>query len=184
MNFLAHGWLARAGSNDFLYGNLIADGVKGADLASWPDRVAQGIRHHRRVDAFVDGHPAVSGARARAPSPQRRYAGIALDLVWDHFLANELDLAARDELIERCYRLLGAREAPDRLEPMMPVMIRQDWLRGYADFDFTCRAVSGIGRRLTGPNQLARLIPWMQADYARLAADFRVLWGDLEAALG
>jgi acyl carrier protein phosphodiesterase len=34
MNFLAHAWLARKGSDDFLYGNLIADGVKGSDLSA------------------------------------------------------------------------------------------------------------------------------------------------------
>ncbi len=82
MNFLAHGWLARGGSDDFLYGNLIADGVKGVELDAWGEEVAGGIRHHRRVDAYVDAHPVVREARARAPSPQRRYAGIALDLLW------------------------------------------------------------------------------------------------------
>ncbi len=66
MNFLAHAWLARAGSDAFLYGNLIADGVKGSDLSAWPQDVALGIRHHRRVDAFVDAHPTVLSARRRA----------------------------------------------------------------------------------------------------------------------
>ncbi len=57
MNFLAHAWLARPGNDGFLYGNLIADGVKGRDLSGWPTSVADGIRHHRRVDAWVDQHP-------------------------------------------------------------------------------------------------------------------------------
>ena len=65
MNFLAHAWLARGGSDDFLWGNLIADGVKGSDLSSWPAEVASGIRHHRRVDAFVDAHPVVVAIRRR-----------------------------------------------------------------------------------------------------------------------
>ena len=33
----------------------------------------------------------------------------------------------------------------------MPFMIKHDWLRNYADFDFTCKAVAGLGQRLSGP---------------------------------
>lgn len=185
MNFLAHAWLVSAGSDDFLYGNLIADGVKGRDLSGWPAATAEGIRHHRRVDAWVDGHPSVVSARRRAPPAQRRYAGIALDMVWDHFLARDTaGQLAQDVIVERCYRLLLARPAPNRLASMMPLLVEHDWLRGYADFEFTCRAVVGIGRRLSGPNQLAALVPWLHDDYQALEHDFRSLWPALSQALG
>lgn len=177
MNFLAHAWLARRGSDDFLYGNLIADGVKGSDLSDWPEATAVGIRHHRRVDAWVDRHPRVLAARQRAPRAQRRYAPIALDLVWDHFLARDkAPLTEQQLLVERCYRLLAARSAPARLGQMVPSLVAHDWLRGYADFDFTCRAVAGIGQRLSGPNRLAELVPWLYDDYSALEVDFQRLW--------
>ncbi|EWG99899.1 acyl carrier protein phosphodiesterase [Halomonas sp. BC04] len=187
MNFLAHAWLARGGSDEFLYGNLVADGVKGSDLSAWPDEVASGIRHHRRVDAFVDRHPVIHSARSRAPQTLRRYTGIALDLVWDHFVARQLGLdVVESRLVLRCYRLLEQRPAPARLALMMPVLVEQDWLHRYADFDFTCRAVRGIGQRLSGPNRLAELVPWLEADYAALERDFQCLWpavnGELEVA--
>ncbi len=181
MNFLAHAWLARGGSDAFLYGNLIADGVKGSDLSAWPDEIALGIRHHRHVDAVVDAHPVVLAARARAPRDGRRYAGIALDIVWDHFVARK---HADTALVGRCYRVLGARPAPARLASMVPALIAQDWLTGYADFAFTCGAVAGVGRRLSGPNRLAGLIPWLEDDYATLEQDFQRLWPDLRQRLG
>lgn len=180
MNFLAHACLARGGNDAFLYGNLIADGVKGSDLSSWPASVARGIRHHRRVDAVVDAHPVVAAARARAPREGRRYAGIALDMVWDHFVSRD---RADDALIHRCYRVLEARPAPERLAELIPALIEQDWLRGYADYGFTCKAVAGLGRRLSGPNRLAALIPWLEADYALFEQDFAELWPDLKARL-
>ncbi|MBT2788809.1 MULTISPECIES: ACP phosphodiesterase [unclassified Halomonas] len=184
MNFLAHAWLVSAGSDDFLYGNLIADGVKGRDLSAWPSATALGIRHHRRVDAWVDSHPSVIDARRRAPAGQRRYAGIALDMVWDHFLARDTaGMADQEAIVERCYRLLSARPAPNRLAGMMPILVEHDWLRSYADFSFTCRAVAGIGRRLSGPNQLAALVPWLYDDYQALESDFRTLWPALLAEL-
>lgn len=185
MNFLAHAWLVSAGSDDFLYGNLIADGVKGQDLSAWPDATAQGIQHHRRVDAWVDRHPNVIGARRRAPAAQRRYAGIALDMAWDHFLARDTaGMVAQEQIVQRCYRLLSARSAPNRLAGMMPLLVQHDWLRGYADFEFTCRAVAGIGRRLSGPNQLAALVPWLRDDYPALEQDFQTLWPELLNTLG
>ncbi|GHE19518.1 ACP phosphodiesterase [Halomonas urumqiensis] len=184
MNFLAHAWLARGGSDEFLYGNLIADGVKGSDLSAWPEEVALGIRHHRRVDAFVDGHPVIIDLRQRAPRLKRRYTPIALDLVWDHFLARELDLGRQHSpLVARCYTLLDSRPAPNRLAAMMPVLVEQDWLHRYADFAFTCRAIQGIGRRLTGPNHLAGLVPWLEAEYPRLEDGFRHLWPEVNEAL-
>ncbi|SDO37143.1 ACP phosphodiesterase [Vreelandella arcis] len=184
MNFLAHGWLARDGSDDFLYGNLIADGVKGRDLSAWPDATALGIRHHRRVDAWVDGHPRVKAVLRRAPAAQRRVVGIALDIVWDHFLSLEYHADHQQQvLIERCYRLLSERSAPNRLAAMAEPLVAHDWLRGYADFDFTCRAIAGVGRRLSGPNRLAELVPWLHEDYAQLKDDFDALWPALCDAL-
>jgi acyl carrier protein phosphodiesterase len=180
VNFLAHALLAKGGSDDFLFGNLIADGVKGSDLSAWPDEIVQGIRHHRRVDATVDMHPEVLAARARAPRNGRRFAGVALDMIWDHFLARDLE---DDAIIERTYLVLGRRQAPARLGDMVPAMLAQDWLRGYADFDFTCSAVAGLGRRLSGPNRLAELIPWLEEDYAALETGFNRLWPDIRARL-
>lgn len=181
MNFLAHAWLARGGNDAFLYGNMIADGVKGDPGDGWPAEIARGIRHHRRVDAWVDGHTVIREVRARAPRPQRRVVGIALDLVWDHFVARDHADAA---LIARCYRVLESQgTAPDRLAPMIPVLIEDDWLTRYADFEFTCRAIVGLGRRLSGPNRLAELVPWLRTDYSALERDFRQLWPALNQAL-
>lgn len=181
MNFLAHGWLAREGSDGFLLGNLIADGVKGTDLSAWPAPVAEGVLHHRQVDAFVDHHPRVAAARARAPAGGRRVAGIALDMMWDHFLADELSgdqWRERDELIDRCYRLFERHGAPQRLAQMVPVMVREDWLRRYSSLAFTTRAIAGIGTRLSGPNRLAELVPHLEQDYDVLREDFAILWRD------
>ncbi|SNY95600.1 acyl carrier protein phosphodiesterase [Halomonas sp. hl-4] len=185
MNFLAHAWLARDGSDDFLYGNLIADGVKGKDLSAWPDATALGIRHHRQVDAWVDSHPLVKSVLRRSPPAQRRFVGIALDIVWDHFLALEHHADhSQQVLIERCYRLLSERSAPNRLAAIVEPLVTHDWLRRYADFDFTCQAIAGVGRRLSGPNRLAELVPWLHDDYAHLKDDFAELWPALYDALG
>lgn len=178
MNFLAHALLARHGSDAFLFGNLIADGIKGAALDALEDTVAHGVRHHRRVDSFIDHHPAVLALRRSAPREHRRFVGIAFDLVWDHFLAQRQPEA----LIERSYRVLCRDQDawPSRLTRVLGGMVEGDWLRGYSDFDFTCQAIVGVGRRLSGPNRLAATIPWLEQEYATLQSTFEALWPGME----
>ncbi|RKR06223.1 acyl carrier protein phosphodiesterase [Kushneria sinocarnis] len=182
MNFLAHAVLAEPGSDGFLFGNLIADGVRGSRLYEWPQDIALGIRHHRRVDATIDHHPTVIALRRRIEGPERRVAGIAFDLLWDHFLAQDcLAEPAGRALIERSYRVLeqGEQQVPPRVATTISLLRRHDWLSSYADFDFTCQAISGLGERLTGVNRLAQLLPWIRAHRATLAAAFRDLWPDM-----
>lgn len=178
MNFLAHAWLSRQGDDEFLHGNLIADGVKGSRFEGWSAAAAAGIRHHRQVDAAIDSHAEVLRLRHSAPAAERRFVGIALDLVWDHFLASRQPDPA---LVKRCYRILEARRAPARLATLVPAMIEGDWLNRYADFNFTCRAIAGIGQRLRGANHLENLVPWLTVEYDRLERAFVILWPDMQA---
>jgi acyl carrier protein phosphodiesterase len=86
VNYLAHLWLAdRAGAS--LAGALLGDLVRGADLSALPPPLAHSVRLHRRIDGATDRHPRVAAARAEFPHGARRYAGILLDLLYDHALA-------------------------------------------------------------------------------------------------
>src|ERR1043165_6125429 len=44
---------------------------------------------HRRIDRYTDAHPDVVAARALFPDGLRRYAGIVLDVHFDHLLARD-----------------------------------------------------------------------------------------------
>ncbi|MFC0268367.1 acyl carrier protein phosphodiesterase [Kushneria aurantia] len=179
MNFLAHARLAQHGSDDFLFGNLIADGLKGPVPAGLALQTALGVRFHRRLDALIDRDAITRALHARAPRPQRRVTGIALDIVWDHFLARRQHDSA---LNERIYRLLAHREAeiPPRQQRLFHCLRQQRWLEAYADFDFTCHAVAGVGQRLSGRNLLAELTPWLYREYDLLEASFVALWPRME----
>ena len=55
MNFLGH--LALSGNdNDVLFGNFIADAIKGKSYLDWPKKVQKGILLHRFIDDFTDTH--------------------------------------------------------------------------------------------------------------------------------
>lgn len=179
MNFLAHATLARHGSDPWLLGNLVADGIKGRIAPEDRSAFSNGVRFHRRMDALIDRDPLTLSLRAEAPIELRRVTGIALDIVWDHFLAR---LTPDPPLNRRIYRVLEAFECdiPASQRTMFACLRRQGWLEAYADFDFTCQAVAGVGRRLRGRNLLADLTPWLYERYPTLENAFHALWPRLE----
>jgi acyl carrier protein phosphodiesterase len=86
MNFLAHLWLADRAGADFA-GAVLGDWLRGPVPGHLPPPLALSVRLHRRIDAETDRHPLVLQARRRFGPGARRYAGILLDLLYDHLLA-------------------------------------------------------------------------------------------------
>ena len=88
MNFLAHIYLS--GSDpDILLGNFMADQIKGRDLSSYGHNVRNGIILHRMIDHFTDTHVVSGEARAILRPSMGKYAGVVLDVFYDHFLATK-----------------------------------------------------------------------------------------------
>jgi acyl carrier protein phosphodiesterase len=86
VNFLAHLWLTERAQLP-LAGAILGDVLRGALPPQMPEPLARAVQLHRRVDAHTDRHPAVVEARQAFGPGARRYAGIVLDLVYDHALA-------------------------------------------------------------------------------------------------
>ena len=77
---------------------MLGDFVKGPVLSDWPTDVAFGIRLHRRVDVLTDSDSAWKASRDRFPKALRRFAGIAVDLFYDHILARDWSRHHAEEL--------------------------------------------------------------------------------------
>ncbi|MDX1592781.1 MAG: ACP phosphodiesterase [Gammaproteobacteria bacterium] len=184
MNYLAHFHLS-AGSAETLVGSFLGDFVKGPLSAGrFPPRVQAAIALHRQVDAFVDAHPAVVRSRARFAPGFRRYAGVLLDLFYDHFLARDWQTHGDEPLArftDRAYRALDRHRAllPPGARRVSRAMTCQDWLGGYAHPDGVRRALRGISTRLSRVNPLARGHVELAREYRALEADFRQLMPEL-----
>lgn len=186
MNWLAHLYLARH-SDAAMLGALLGDfafGRTGLDRFGTEEHAE--ILLHRRIDRFTDTHPAVEALRARFPEGRRRYAGIVLDVYFDHLLARDWDdWNARDprhamplaEFTARAYRILHGRhdELPTRLRDIAPAMAGRDWLGGYRSRGSVDRAVTRIATRLSrngaalvaGLDELRAIEPEAEAAFAR-----------------
>lgn len=178
MNYLAHAWLARH-ADDAILGALLGDFVFGRiALDDWPPTVREEILVHRRVDAYTDAHPDVVAARALFPDGLRRYAGIVLDVHFDHLLARGWDRwndAPLDAFTARVYGVLREHHdgLPPRLRAIAPKMQRHDWLGSYRRRDSVDGAVRGIAMRLSRHGErLVECLPLLRTNEPAIDAAF------------
>ena len=183
MNYLAHLYLA-GDDSELLIGGLMGDFVKGRVDPARPAAVRAGILLHRRVDSFTDQHPVVRRSKARIDPEFRRYAGILVDLFFDHFLACDWPAYSRQPLPQyarRIYRILNRQlpSLPPRMQHSVLYMVRDDLLVSYREIDGIRRALSGIERRLSRPSRLAEAVAELEANYASFREDFAEFFPEL-----
>jgi acyl carrier protein phosphodiesterase len=175
MNYLAHLHLGGQRPAQLL-GSLYGDFVKGPLSGRFAPELEASIQLHRSIDSFTDAHPLVKQSLARFPSERRRYAGIVLDVFFDHCLARDWGLYAAqplDVFTGNFYRILTAEaELPERLARIAPHMAAHDWLGSYREFEVLEQVLGGISRRLSRPEGLAGAMQELQALYQPLSADF------------
>lgn len=158
MNFLGH--LLVSGEDPLtITGNFMADGVKGRDLSAYSEGLQRGIRMHRAIDTFTDTHPITLVGRERLRAHCGKYAGVALDLFYDHLIASRWDRFHPEPLprfAQRMYALLTANEhlMPPGQRRMLPYMVQGDWLTSYATLTGIGRALTGLSRRVPGGDVL------------------------------
>lgn len=184
MNYLAHLHIADY-CHSSLLGNLLGDFVKGDPDTQFSTEIARGIRLHRLVDAYTDSHPVTQQAKAYFPSQTRRFAPIALDMFWDHCLANEWrqyhSLSLRSFVNQAQQRVQHAHPAvlPERFTRVSTHMWQGRWLESYADFDNIEFALQRMSQRSPRMAPLAHCFDSMQLHYQPLNALFATLYPDV-----
>jgi len=185
MNHLAH--LLLAGNDPELQlGALLGDHVRGDVAASgYSVRVCDGIVLHRKIDVWTDQHVSVAQARSLFQPPLRRYAGIMLDVYFDHLLSRawtthcELSLAAFNA---RTLALLQQQQAllPSSLQRFHDYARATNVLARYAETAMLQQVFIGIGHRLSRANPLPQALPALLHHDDQLQALFNVFWPQLQ----
>ena len=170
MNHLAHALLAGA-DDGIVLGSLLGDFWRGTPDPGWPAAVRNGVLLHRKIDVFTDSHPDVAAARALFEPPWRRYAGILLDVYFDHVLAREwpqFGSGSLDAFSARVGALLRGHEhwLPDDLNRFAGYFRAHGLFAAYARREVIDRVLAGVGSRLRHANPLAEAGPalWARAD--------------------
>jgi acyl carrier protein phosphodiesterase len=177
MNYLAHLYLSEPTEAAWL-GSLLGDFVKGPLDGRYGEDITRAITLHRKIDSFTDTHPVVLRSKSRISAGRRRYAGIMMDMFYDHFLAKywrEFHDEPLDEFTARIYAILGRQHAmlPERLQRMAPNMAQWNWLASYAQVHSIHAALDRMGLRLKRENRLLNSADELVEHYGELEADFR-----------
>jgi acyl carrier protein phosphodiesterase len=183
MNYLAHLHLGGQRPGQLL-GSLYGDFVKGRLQGQFDPEIEAAIQLHRSIDVFTDRHPLVDVSLSRFSITRRRYAGIVLDVFFDHCLARDWTLYS-DQPLERftsdVYRVLSTEaQLPERLAQIAPHMVANDWLGSYREFAVLEQVLRGISRRLTRPEELAAAMQELRMLYEPLSDDFRLFYPQLQ----
>jgi len=183
MNFLAHAHLS--GDNDaLLFGNFVADSVKGNELNRYHQDVKNGIVLHRKIDRFTDLHPVVSVSKDKIRQHFGLYSGIVVDIFYDHFLAANWNLFSPVELSEfstNVYKILAKRFLllPPRTLRILPFLIAQNWLSSYANLTDMKRVFYGMDRRTRFRSGMSGAVEVLQQNYKSLEKDFFLFYPEL-----
>lgn len=185
MNYLAH-MVCSDSSPASMLGNFIADLVKGTVEGRFPCEVVEGIRNHRKADLFTDAHAAFGASRRLISSPRRRYAGVIIDVLYDHFLTvnwGRYCPVGLDAFAGRVYENLGSHQVsvPHPVPMVIEKMIREDWLRNYGTGESIDRTFRRISRRLRRENTLGTAVEELERNYALLQDHFHCFFPQLLA---
>ena len=153
-------------------------------MEHYPEEVCYGIKIHREIDHFTDKHPIVRESSKRLRQDYRHYAGVIVDMFYDHLLAvnfqqfsnRPLDVFAQDS-----YSLLESNMdwLPAKAQHMLPYMIRGNWLVNYQHLTGIHRSLQGISRRTKFDVQLEKSVQVLQNDFKLYEKEFLLFFPEV-----
>ena len=114
----------------------------------------------------------------------RRYAGIILDICYDHFLARHWSRYADSELskfVSRVYQLLQEYRyvLPERLEAVLPRLFKENWLESYQTLTGVECSLKRVSNRFRHEVHLNKSIQDIKSNYEILEYNFNAFFPDL-----
>jgi len=184
MNFLAHIYLS--GDNDLIkIGNFMADGIRGKHYEYLPAEVQKGIVLHRAIDTFTDAHPVFRLSTKRLHERYHHYAGVIVDIFYDHFLAKNWANYSNEKLedfVERFYQSLDTHQEilTEKTLHMKPYMIEHNWLVNYQYTKGITRILTQMDHRTKDISQMQFAIEELEKYYEEFETEFTLFFSDLK----
>lgn len=183
MNYLAHLYLAKD-SDELIVGNFIGDFVKGKLKDQFPAPIMRGIVLHRKIDSYTDSHAVTKRSRKLVSVERRKYAGVLIDIFFDHFLSlkwNEYSDVPLPEFTSMVCRSLEKYEdlLPEDAGKLLPAIRDRNWLGRYRNVDDLKGVFAGLSRRVRRENPLPGSEQELIANYRSFEANFDIFFPQL-----
>lgn len=185
MNHFAHLVLAQP-TIESTVGNLLGDFARGVDQETLPGAVRAGLYNHRAVDRYTDAHPLIMEMKQGFSPERRRFAGIALDIYFDHLLITHwqnFEVRNLEGLIARFYRHMSDGQALMPAENMRRVtrrMIDYDWFGSYRELDAVAESLDRVAGRIRFANQFDNAIEDLQRNHESIRDGFFEFYPQLQ----
>lgn len=187
MNFLAHCLIPERTEDphpDLIAGGFLGDFLKGPVPDTLPAMLASGVRLHRRIDAYSNGHPGIRTSCTRFPADLRRYAPILVDVIADHLLARHWARYHPEPLTDFTALAYAAirphvPRLPPRGQRFFRYMSEHDLLARYRHSSTLYDSLGAVLRRLRHPPDEAAVSVAVGGIMGGLEADFLEYFPDL-----
>tara|TARA_Y100000385_G_scaffold134718_1_gene139949 strand:- start:326 stop:901 length:576 start_codon:yes stop_codon:yes gene_type:complete len=184
MNYLGH--LVLSGKNDeVLFGNFIADSIKGSSYLDWPKDIQNGILLHRFIDSFTDSNENYLKGKRRFYDQYPKVGGVINDIIYDYLLWQyelEYQTINLHKEITRFYNVLDTYKSkmPENLRFMYGYMKRDNWLLNYKYESGIKRALNGIGRRMKYSNNLEQSFQVVKTNLDTYNLEFKLFFEEIK----
>jgi acyl carrier protein phosphodiesterase len=177
MNYLSHTFLS-GNNNKIIVGGLIADAIKGNHIDTFEKEIVIGIKLHRAIDQFTDTNSIVRSSKERLYYKYHKYAGVIVDMFYDHFLAknwNEYSATSLEETAHHAYGILLKNYTilPPKIIRILPFMIYYNWFVSYTDIDKLKLHFEGMARRTTFISRMEKVTEDLRQDYFLYEKEFK-----------
>jgi len=176
MNFLAHTYLSGC-NEEIIIGNFMGDYVKGRNYVLFPEQVKKGILIHRDIDYFTDMHTVTRRSKQLIASRYHKYAGIIIDIFYDHFLASLWDHYSNlplNEFVNRTYDLLkrNYKVLPSAIKMWLPTFLENNWMMAYTTVDGIELVLERMAANTSLPDHSAYAVEVLREKYQVFTQDF------------
>ncbi len=184
MNYLAHLYLS-GDSEALLIGNFIGDSVRGVQLSSYSEGIRNGVLLHRKIDTFTDAHPIVEESKKRLREKYRKYAGVIVDIYYDHFLARDwanYSAVPLKEYASHAYAIIRENHhlLPEKAKMFFHYMQSRDILNAYASMEGVEKVLYGMSRRASFNSGMEKAAKDLQVHYRSFEEEFRLFFPELK----
>ena len=183
MNFLAHIYLS--GNNEEVkIGNFIGDYVKGSAYHIYPEKIKEGILLHRFIDTFTDKNTYTLDAKLLFAPKYRKYAGIVIDIIYDHFLAanwSRYSYVTLKDFIDDFHELLIKHNEmlPTEVQNFVPKLINNNRIYSYKDIEGIRSVLSTMSKYTSLPDHSDFAIDVLKNNYEFLKQNFLLFFSDI-----
>jgi len=177
LNFLAHTYLS-GNNEEIIVGNFMGDYVKGRNYLLFPVEVKKGILIHRDIDSFTDMHLITRRNKQRVAPRYHKYAGIIIDIFYDHFLASLWDQYSDiplQDFVSRTYDLLkrNYKVLPESIKRWFPTFLENNWMMTYRTVDGIEMVLERMSANTSLPNHAGYAVDVLKEQYSVFEEDFR-----------